>query len=441
MSRTLSALRWLAPALLLGAFAGPAFATNGMYLTGYGSEAAGRAGANLAVADRALGLQANPAGISQLQGQHLGVDAQFLAPSLHYGGDPFGNDFDGQAKVFTMPSISYVRGAHGSPWTLGLALISQGGMGATFEGYATPFGSSDGTSSEVRFATLTPTVAYAVNEDFALGASLNVGYSDVTFAFWPNTSFYDDNDTPLDPSDDMGFFGAEITKRAKTLNTSARAGALWRVVPQLSVGAVYQSETTGEYENGTLTLNQSAIGLGRVHYDATVEGFTWPAQFGAGVQVRPNDRFMIAADLRRYLWEDAMAKITVKGTNPDAASPMSTVEMPFTFTWANEWVTAIGAEYRATPALTLRAGWNQGDSPVPDETLNPLFPAITTKHATFGLGWTRGAHTLNLAVERAFEASQTNENTNMNVNPFGAGAFVDHSQWTVSLGWSRAFSR
>jgi hypothetical protein len=65
---------WLLAGSLLLRLAAPAFATNGMYLAGYGSEAAGRAGTNLAVADRALGLQANPAGIAQLQGQHPSVD-------------------------------------------------------------------------------------------------------------------------------------------------------------------------------------------------------------------------------------------------------------------------------------------------------------------------------------------------------------------------------
>lgn len=441
MSRTPGWLRAFAPALLALSLAGPAQATNGMYLTGYGSEAAGRGGTNLAIADRALGLQANPAGIAQLQGQHLSIDAQFLAPSLHYGGDPFGNDMDGESNVFTMPSLSYVRGAHGSPWTWGVALISQGGMGATFEGYRTPFGSTDGTSSEVRFATLTPTLAYAVTEDFALGVSINAGYSDVTFSFWPRTSFYNDNGTPLDPTDDMGFFGADLTQRARAFNSSARAGAMWRALPQLTLGAMYQTETSGNYEEGTLTLNQSAIGLGAVHYDAQVDGFTWPAQFGAGLLYRPAEKLVLTADVRRYLWKDAMAKITVKGSNPDAASPMSTVEMPFTFTWADEWVTAIGAEYRATPALTLRGGWNHGESPVPDQTLNPLFPAITTQHVSAGLGWTFGANTLNVAVERALEATQTNSNTDPNVNPFGPGAFVDHSQWTLSLGFSKAFSR
>ena len=42
--------------LLVIAAASPAWATNGMYLAGYGAEADGRGGAGLAIADRALGL-------------------------------------------------------------------------------------------------------------------------------------------------------------------------------------------------------------------------------------------------------------------------------------------------------------------------------------------------------------------------------------------------
>lgn len=434
--------RAVAAAALTLTLASAAWATNGMYLAGYGSEAAGRAGANIAVADRSLGLQANPAGISQLQGQHFGLDVQVLAPTLHYGGDPLGNSLDGKDAYFTMPSLSYVRGAHGSPWTFGLGLISQGGMGATFEGYRTPFGGTDGTYSEVRFLTATPTVAFAPREDLALGVSANVGYSDVKFRFYPNTSFYTDNGTPADPSDDMGFFGADLTDRAKTINTSVRAGALWRVSELLQVGAVYQSKTWGEYENGTLQLNMSAIGLGPVRYDAVVDGFSWPDQVGLGVQVRPTERWIVAADARRYLWSGAMDRITVRGTNPDQAvpGPFATVEMPFTFQWEDQWTWILGTEYRMSDALTLRAGWNFGGSPVPDATLNPLFPATTEQHVAAGLGWTWQGNTLNVAVERAFEASQTNSNTNQQVNPFGPGATVDHSQWTVSLGITRAIS-
>ena len=43
-------------------------------------------------------------------------------------------------------------------------------MGATFQNLRTPFGTRDETYSEVRFGTLTPTVAYAINPDMAVGA-------------------------------------------------------------------------------------------------------------------------------------------------------------------------------------------------------------------------------------------------------------------------------
>ncbi len=433
MTRLTFADRVLLSLFLSLVFAAPAAATNGMYLVGYGAEVAGRAGANLAVADRSLGLQANPAGIAQMQGQHFGIDGQLLVPKLDFV-DPYGHAIDAKSSVFAMPSLSYVRGAKASPWTFGAGLISQGGMGATFEGYQTPFGTTDGTYSEVRFLTLTPTVAYAVNEDVAVGVSLNAGYSDVKFRFYPNTSYYDGGTG-------YGFFGADLTERAKAWNWSTRVGAMWTATPRLQFGAMYQTKTQGDYENGKLGLNQSAIGLGEVTYDAKVEGFAWPAQFGGGVQVRPADRWMITADVRRYLWTDAMKEIDVRGSNPDAASPVTAPVMAFVFNWRDVWATSVGAEYRATPALTLRAGWNDGQNPVPDGTLNPLFPAITEQHVTAGGSWTWGGNSLHLAVERAFESGQTNPNTDPNVNPFGPGSRVDHSQWTLSAGFSRAFSR
>jgi long-chain fatty acid transport protein len=428
----------LAVTLLLVVSAAPARATNGMYLAGYGSQSAGRGGANLGVADNALGLQSNPAGIMHIRGRELDVDLQLLAPSLQYGGDPLGNKIDGESKVFAMPGISYVKGYADQPWTWGVALISQGGMGATFKGYTTPFGTIDETSSEVRFATLTPTVAYKFNEKFALGTSVNVGYSDVTFGFWPGTSYYNDGGTPSDPTDDMGFFGAELTDRPTAWTTSVRLGGLWHATPKFTLGAVYQTETTGDYENGTLTLDETSLGQGKVNYDATVTGFRWPAQYGAGVELRPAKRWMLAADVRCYLWKHAMEKITVKGTNPNALM-VTGAEMVFPFRWKDQWVVNGGAEFVAGEEFTVRAGYNYGASPVPDETLNPLFPAITEQHATAGLSWKRADHAINAAIERAFEASQTNMNTNMSENPFGPGMYVDHSQWTFSLGYSRAF--
>lgn len=152
-------------------------------------------------------------------------------------------------------------------------------------------------------------------------------------------------------------------------------------------------------------------------------------------------RWMLAADARRYLWSDVMRSIVVEGTNPDKAPPVTAPVLTFVFDWKDAWAFGLDTEVRATDALTLRGGFNFGDNPVPDATLNPLFPAITTRHATLGGRYTWGDNTINLALERALEASQTNPTTNPNVNPFGPGATVDQSQWTFSAGFRRAFSR
>ena len=420
--------------LLLGVLAGllvgtPALATNGMYLAGYGAEAAGRGGANIAIADRALGLQSNPAGIAQLQGNHLSVDLQFLMPDLHYGGDAFGNDIDGDDLIFAMPSISYVRGGAESHWTWGIGLVSQGGMGATFEGYNTPFGTTnEKTYSQVRFATLVPTVAYAPSEDFSIGLSVNLGYSDVAFDFWPNTAA-----SPF-------FAGMEMTDPAKAFNYSFRGGLMFRVHPMLQFGLVYQTETKGEYKDGTLVLNFGGP-LGKVAYDVDVDGFTWPEQLGFGMQLRPTEKLMLAFDIKNYFWSRSLGSIEVKPSNPDnAMAPPAPVLPPFVFNWKDQLVAILGLEYRLNNAVTLRAGYNKGNSPVPDATLTPLFPAIVEDHATLGLGWNLQSWTINAALERGFEASQTNSVANPMLDPF-AGSTVSHSQWTLSLGFTKVFSR
>ena len=425
-------LAWMLLAAVL-AIPSAAMATNGMYLAGYGTEANGRGGTDIAIADRALGLQSNPAGIAQLMGNHFTVDLQILMPDLDYGGDFFGNNLEGENNQFFMPTFSYVRGGKETKWTWGIGMVSQGGMGAEFRGYNTPFGTTDNSFSEVRFATLTPAVAYSITPDLSVGLTAKLGYSDVAFKFWPNTSSAGGPGNP--------FFGADMEDPAAAFNYAFRLGLMWRATPKWQFGFVYQNKTEGDYENGTLVLDQSSIGLGKVSYDATVDNFTWPEELGFGVQFRPTPKWMIALDVKEYKWSDAITLIEVTGTNPSDANAPPEVVMPFNFQWKDQTVAMLGLEYRLGETYTFRGGFNHGASPVPDETLNPLFPATLEDHLTFGLGYNWGAgNTFNFAIERAFEATQTNSNTNPQLDPF-AGSTISHSQWTVSLGYSKAFAR
>lgn len=434
-NRATAVRRLLLASLLLALVATvPAAATNGMYLIGYGPETIGRGGANLAIADRSLAINFNPAGISQLQGNHLSASLSVLAPSLEFE-NMVNSSTAAKDRYFPLPTLTYVRGGKETPWSFGIGMIAQGGMGATFEDLNTFFGTRDETFSEVRFATITPTVAYAISEDQALGLTVNLGYADASFRFFPQTSFFNQQNPA------MSFPGIDL-ERAGGSQTNVRLGWWWRPTPKLSVGAIYQTETESNFENGEMKVNFSGFpGLGRkVSYSADIDGFTFAAQAGLGIACRPDDRWTIAFDLKRNFWDHAMNTITVTATDPDVPGAPDVV-LPFVFDWQDQWIYALGADYRVNDRLTVRGGFNYGENPVPDATLTPLFPAMVEKHATIGASWLAGNKTIELAIEHAFEAEQTNNNQNPQVNPFGPGATVRHEQWTLSFGVSWAWAR
>jgi long-chain fatty acid transport protein len=424
----------VALALLLSS-AGPAGATNGMYLIGYGPETVGRGGANLAISDRTLAINFNPAGISQLQGNHLSASLSLLVPSLEFenGMNPA---TDAEDSVFPLPAVAYVRGGKETRWAWGVGLVAQGGMGAEFRGLNTPFGTRDQTFSEIRFVTVVPTVSYALTPYQSLGLALNVGYADASFKFFPETSFF----SPQMPA--MSFPGVDLDQ-AGGLQTNVRLGWLWQADPRFSVGAVYQTETDSDFEDGDMAVNFTNFPfLGRkVNYSADVDGFTFAGQAGVGFAVRPARRWVLALDVKRIFWDDAIDTIEVRATDPDVQGAPPEIVLPFVFDWQDQWVFALGGDYRLNDRLTLRAGYNYGENPVPDETLTPLFPATVEHHATLGASWLVGSRVFEIALERAFESDQTNDNPNPAVNPFGPGARVSHDQWTLSFGVSWTWAR
>ena len=413
----------------------PAAATNGMYLTSYGAESAGRGGANLAISDRTLALNFNPAGIAQLQGNHVSVNLSLLAPSLTFE-NMVNPTTDAQNRIFPLPAFAYVRAGRETPWSWGVGFLAQGGMGATFENLNTFFGTRDETFTEVRFGTLTPVVAYSLSEDMSVGLAANLGYSDVAFRFFPETSFFNTQDPA------SSFFGVSMD-RASGFQYNLRAGWWWRPRPRFSIGVIYQTETESQFTGGDTEFNFGAHPfLGRkVAYTSEVKGFTFAAQAGIGFAWRPADRWVLALDVKRYFWDSAIDTISVIARDPNVAGAPPEIVLPFVFNWKDQWVFALGADYRVNERLTVRAGYNYGENPVPDATLTPLFPATVEHHLSAGMSWLKGSLTYEVALEHAFNKAQVNPNPDPRVNPFAPGAGVDHQQWTLSFGVSWAWQR
>ena len=142
---------------------------------------------------------------------------------------------------------------------------------------------------------------------------------------------------------------------------------------------------------------------------------------------------MLAADVKHIGWKDSMkdfrlaANVMGMGWNNFPALPQN---------WKDQTVLMIGGQYMLQPGLALRFGYNHASNPVPDSTLNPLFPATIESHYTFGLGWAiGGGHSVAGSVAIAPKVTRTNPNM------FGPGVAgtTSHSQTTLRVNYNVAF--
>lgn len=207
-----------------------------------------------------------------------------------------------------------------------------------------------------------------------------------------------------------------------------KLGAHYKASDTLSFGATYHSKTDiSDLEgDGTFTMGGTAIPT-----RFKVVDFQWPETYGVGVAWQATPQVMLAADIKHLGWKKSMKDFRL-------AMNMGSgwMEMAMPQNWKDQTVIMIGGQYMLKPSLALRAGYNYAKNPVPDETLNPLFPATVQSHYTLGVGWNiGGGHSVAGSV--AFVPKVTRTNPNM----FGAGmaGTVSHSQTTLRMNYNYSF--
>ena len=127
-----------------------------------------------------------------------------------------------------------------------------------------------------------------------------------------------------------------------------------------------------------------------------------PQTLAFGVSAEPNDSLLVEFDTKWINWSDA-----------DGYKD---------FDWEDQWVFAVGAQYKVTQAFALRIGYNYGKNPVKEhDGFNPMgttnvqgtdvptmnyeffrivgFPAIIEHHLTMGAGY---KFTSNMAVNVSY---------------------------------------
>jgi long-chain fatty acid transport protein len=461
-------------AIVCGATAPIAQATNGYMSHGYSPTSKGMAGAGeAALPQDSLSIVGNPAGLTRL-GQRADVGLSWFSPRREYDGlgfapnegafAPVGSGVDGSGKVesenndFLIPGFGYTHPIDDVS-SVGVALFANGGMNTdyrsrdtqnqlgTFGGnfsFANPpayqnpmdprFGTQvpgtqriGGGNAGVNLEQLGMSFGYArdLMDNVSVGASFLVGYQTIEVkgvgAFQGFTETF--TQSMIQSQTLQGTSPSNLSDNGKdsAWGYGFQVGGLWDINPMVSVGASYRTKMfMGRFDK---------------YADLFADGgkFDLPPVLTVGAAFRPNEQLTFALDVQQIWYGDidAIANENLLETRCDLNAAFGQPSMPGAtydaryclggskgtgFGWDDMTVLKLGVQYAVNDKLTLRAGYSHGNNPIDGSQVafNTLAPAVIEDHWTIG-----GTYALRDNYEITFWGMYAPENS-----VSGPGAFT-----------------
>lgn len=402
--------------MTLGMVATPfAYATNGMNLSGYGPEAHAMGGASMAYDNGTAATMNNPATLGLMkEGSRVDVALGLLAPDIT-AKMPSMPDAKSSATAFYMPAMGYATKV--GQLTYGVGVFSQGGMGTEYS--STSFmaaGSGKPVRSEVGVGRLIVPLAYQVNDKLTVGGSIDFVWAGMDLQMAMDVA------TQMQPmmapggsaagvitvdagtggalnailgshtGNSVGYFNfsddSAFTGKAKGTGLAQKIGFTYAINQKLAIGGTYHTKTSlGDLNADGATMSLIDAGGSAATTDipgsVSVKNFQWPATYAFGLAFQATDKLMIVADYKRIGWADVMKDFHLVFTTASGG----TIDATLYQKWDDQNVYQLGGAYKTTDALTLRAGVNVANNPVPDAFMNALFPAVAKTNLSAGFGY------------------------------------------------------
>jgi long-chain fatty acid transport protein len=296
-----------------------------------------------------------------------------------------------------------------------------------------------------------PSLAWEPTPGYSVGVSLLLAFQRFRAEGLGDFVGFSSNPSKLTNNGDSYSFGAGV-----------RGGVSARPAHWITVGA---AASTKVY----MTPFEDYAGLFAEGGD-----FDVPSTLGVGLSVNPIRSLTLAADVSRILWtgvksvsnrgptgEELLGGFnTVLGNAYEGAKSGTAVPLNkgvahalgeddgYGFGWQDIWVLKVGVAFAPVDALTLRAGYNYGESPIPDDQtlFNILAPGVTTHHFTGGASYRFTAlDELSVAYMWAPRQTQGHEYRTSG-EPFGFPSFtlgydteIEMEQQVAELAYRRAF--
>lgn len=405
-------IRWPTALLALAVCLAPttARATDGHFLHGVGAINSALGGAGVANGNSLLGaFFVNPAALALFRGTHSELSMELFKADRSVGSavGSFRGSTTSNSEFVPVPAFGWTTSFREDRLVVGLGGLGIGGFGVRYRADPTnpilaprPNGFGQ-VYSNFSLLKVAPSLAWSVTPKLMLGASLNVDWASLAVDPMPTAPPAADPGPDGQPftADDRAYYsGAAHADGA--FGIGAQLGLLYRASDRLAFGVSYASpqvfqdfEFDAVYENPNLPTYNTPRSL--------TFAMDVPAVYAAGISLSPTEAFNVAADVKYYTYASTNG-FKAQGFNADGSVKG--------FGWENIAVVALGAQWKATGALTLRGGYNFSGNPVPDDQsmFNVPAPAIVQHHLTAGAGFrVRDGLQLNVAAYTVLENSIT----------------------------------
>ena len=412
-------IRQLIHAAVLPAILAPglALATNGYLSHAYGVKAQGLAGTGIALPQDGLAAATNPAGTAFV-GNRVDVGLTWFRPNRNaeiagngagLNGSYGGND----TQNFFIPEIGYVQQIN-PQFAAGVAVYGNGGMNTDYGSNPfRAFGASGSAGVNLEQLFVSPSIAWKLNENHALGLAVNFAYQ----------RFKAEG---IQPFTVASAAPGNFTNRGTDSSTGwgFRLGYTGKLTPDLTLGVTYASKTwTGKFDKYQGLFAEEG-------------GFDIPSNFGVGLAWKATSALTLAADVQRIQYSDVSSVGNQLG-NLFTGNAFGSSNGPG-FGWKDVTVAKLGVSYDITE-WTLRGGYSHATQPIPkDQTLlNILAPGVVQDHLSLGATWNLSqSGELSVAYTHAFKKT-VNGSGSIPLAYGGGEANIDLAEdiFGVAYGW------
>lgn len=358
-------------ALLIGLLssASPALATLGVFEHGNGINSMGMGGVTYSYATETTTLGANPAHALSLGNRwDFGADVFWANAEGRYEGNALGPDelykSDGRSW-YMIPQGGYSRRLN-EDWALGFTILNAG-LGPDYAGnpYERFGGAPNRATLYLASSSIVTALAYRLSDALHVGASLNVGYQELSIQ---GLQFLDNEASSEAPG--------HVTNQGKdgVFTYAAGLGFTWRITPWLTAGGAYKTKNYNEEhdEYRGLVARGGKLEL--------------PSIFGGGFTLKPFSTLAVVLEAQRLTYGSEPAFGNGLDKLLQGQRLGSDSGPGFGFRDMNAY--KLGLEYDASSKLTLRGGFLWGTGLLTKDNTLFAFLGPLTHRETYTLGAT-----------------------------------------------------